>query len=350
MKVVQESIISSVFRSFFTAFFAIVGVGVAIILVSVAVSFVFKSSPQEMTAKVQESILPNANGTRELQASHAPILLTIPIHGPIGTDTLNAAVIEEQLLASREAPYTDGRVKGILLDINSPGGLAGSSANIYYLIKEYKERYNIPVYAYVRGICASGALYIAAAADKIYASPDSVIGSVGVIANFFNVSSLLDKVGVKSLTLSVGKNKDLMNPFRPWTDDDDNELTEVANNYYALFVDAVASGRPDLDKQALTEEYGAAVFPAPTAKKNGYIDEIVDYPSSALQALVDVTDLTDTPYQVVSLKGKHWWPDILNSKSPLVTGTIEHNVKLPIECSTEFANRFLFLYTPKTTP
>ena len=88
---------------------------------------------------------------------------------------------------------------------------------IYRAIKHYKEQYQVPVIAYVDGLCASGGMYIACAADKIYATDVSLVGSVGVLfPSFMNFSKLLDTVGVQSLTISSCKGKDDMNPLRPW--------------------------------------------------------------------------------------------------------------------------------------
>ena len=114
-----------------------------------------------------------------------------PAKGSIGVNTEIAEskrstaqahdAVRAQLIDTIDGEINKDQVKGLLLAINSPGGTVDDSDGIYRLVQEYKSRLKIPVYAYVDGMCASGGMYIACAADKVYASDASLVGHVGVI-------------------------------------------------------------------------------------------------------------------------------------------------------------------------
>ena len=211
----RESILKSTIRALFVSFAVLIGLILAVLVTILSVSTLMNnvSLPDKGTLTVSA----DAHGNRKLLTSSSPVILRIDIHGVIGDIDLNEKKITNLLYDSREGVLTGNRVKGILLHINSPGGLATDSSAIYHLLMDYKQKYHVPIYAYVDGLCASGGMYIACAADQIYATSDSVIGSVGVrLGPTFNVSQTMDKMGISALTLTEGKFKDALNPFRPW--------------------------------------------------------------------------------------------------------------------------------------
>ncbi|MFN0065421.1 MAG: S49 family peptidase, partial [Chlamydiales bacterium] len=247
---------------------------------------------------------------------------------------VTAAKIEEMLLDSREDSLKNGRVKGILLVINSPGGSANESNIIYRLLKQYKERYDVPIYSYVNGFCASGGYYIACATDKILANEVSLIGSVGVLGwpPYMNVSDALEKIGVNSKTVFAGKGKDEMNPFRAWKPDEGLSRQQIVDFYYSTFVNIVTENRPNLPEEKLINDYGAEIYPAYLAKEYGYIDESNLLLSDALGLLATASGINeDEKYQVITFKTKSWWKEAIKSQSesPLLTGKIKHVFSLP---------------------
>ena len=134
---------------------------------------------------------------REFLHSPAPVILKIDIDGVIGIGDLTYKKIQNSLLDSREGLLAPNRVKALLLYIDSPGGSADDADDIYRAILSYKKKYQVPVYAFVDGMCASGGMYIACAADRIFSTPTSVIGSVGVLLGpTFNFSGLMERYGV----------------------------------------------------------------------------------------------------------------------------------------------------------
>ena len=268
----KESIFKEALRKLFVTFSGIVGIILGLVLIG---SFIgsFSSTADITTESVYTpEIVANASGVRKVLSSDTPVILKLNINGIIGMDQLDISSMRQKLVESREDSLKD-RVKAILLYINSPGGTVVDADGIYREIKAYKEQYKVPVYAFVDGLCASGGIYIASAADKIYASDVSLIGSVGVISpSFMNFSQTLDKIGVQSLTLSAGKGKDDLNPVRPWRPGEEDNYKNIIDYYYTFFIDIVTLNRPLLNKEKLVQDYGANIFPAKIAHEHGYID------------------------------------------------------------------------------
>src|SRR5690348_5031821 len=198
MQLARESIFVSAVRSFCTSFAAILGILVGIVLI-VFVLLMF-STPDILPKKSDLTVAADANGNRDLFSQSVPVMLKIDIQGVIGVKVLVEDKFTNMLLYSREGMLDHDRVKAVLLCINSPGGTVTDSDGIYRALMKYKEKYQVPIYAYVDGLCASGGMYIASAADKIFATSSSIIGSVGVIIGpSFNISQLMDRYGVQSL-------------------------------------------------------------------------------------------------------------------------------------------------------
>jgi signal peptide peptidase SppA len=231
--------------------------------------------------------------------------------------------------------------------MDTPGGAAFDSDSIYHALVDYKTKYNVPVYAYVDGLCASGGMYISSAADKIYASEQSTIGSVGVIMGpAFNFSGLMTKYGVEALTLTEGKDKDMLNPFRPWQPNEGVSIKNVMAATYEQFVTVVARARPNLSREKLVGEYGANVFIAKEAETLGYIDEGDSNYSRALTALVQAAGVDDKhPYQVVQLNPpRPLLPQL--TQTIFKTGTITHRLDLGPQMDPALSGKILYLYQP----
>jgi len=344
----RESIFLASIRSFFLAFFGIIGfiIGIVVILIIIGALSETTDGQPEINYTYTPEIKPNASGIRKSLSSDAPVILKLNIDGIIGTELLNSKTIRQKLIESGERSLKN-RVKAILLFIDSPGGSAIDSDAIYRLIKDYKETHKIPVYAYVNGLCASGGMYIASSADKIFASDVSLIGSVGVIlSTAVNVSQLMDKLGIQSLTLYDGKGKDNLNPFRPWRKGEEDNIKEAINALYNRFVDVVAENRPNLDKTKLVEDYGADVFPAAKAKELGYIDDNGYDLNRTLKELAEKIGITDEYYQVIALESKNWLTQLFTSENQLLKGKITHRLELTPEMQVGLKDPYMYLYRP----
>lgn len=344
----RESIFSSSIRSFFVGLFGMAGVVIGLILAFSLLGVLGGSSSSDIETTFSQEILPNASGVRKALSKDAPVILQLNIQGVIGDWDLDMKTVRQQLVESREGSLGNDRVKALLLNIQSPGGTVVDSDGIYRTIKAYKEKYKIPVYAFIDGLCASGGMYVACAADKIYATDASVIGSVGVVTPpFMNVSQLLEKFGVQSLTIAAGKDKDSMNPYRPWLPNESENFQHLIEYFYKDFVNIVASNRPNLTKEKLVQEYGARIFPAKLAQEYGYIDESGVSMSETLKRLTHEIGIQDDYYQVVTLSHP-WYTGLFKSHTMNMFkgGVIKHQLDFGPESHPRLSNQFLYLYRP----
>jgi protease IV len=343
----RESIFRNSIRSFFVAFSAIIGVTIAIVVIALVFSSI--SNPDIVPKKGKPHIAPDAHGNRSLLSTSTPAILLINIHGVIGSTLLTQHLIENTLLDSQEGILHNQRVKGVLLSINTPGGTALDSDGIYRALLAYKAKYNVPVYAFVNGLCASGGMYVASAADKVFATPESIIGSVGVVLGpTFNFTGTLAKFGAEALTLTEGKDKDALNPFRQWKPGEDRSFKDLLTISYDRFLDIVTSARPNLSREKLVNEYGAHIFAAPVAQEYGYIDEGNSDYNSALSALTAAAGIDEkTPYQVIQFSPPFsLFGEISQKASPLLTGKLNHTFQFGYDLPSEMYGKVLYLYQP----
>ena len=167
-------------------------------------------------------------------------LAVIPIKGEIGsTDALRDAVSAEHVVEDLEEAETDPSIKGIFLDIDSPGGSVVPTKQIVYKIREIEK----PIVAYVGETGASGAYYIAAASDYIVADEDSLTGSIGVISLVPNLEGLLEKIGAKMQVFKEGENKAFASPFTEMTEEQRAIMQGLLSDIYNKFKSDVLSFR-----------------------------------------------------------------------------------------------------------
>ena len=147
--------------------------------------------------------------------------------------------------ALKEA-FENEKTKGVLLRINSPGGSPVQSGIINDEIKRLKALHkDIPVYAVVSDMCASGGYYIAVAADKIYADKASIVGSIGVRMDNFGATGLMEKLGIERRLYTAGANKGMLDPFLPENPAQVAFVHEMLNTTHQQFINVVKEGRGD---------------------------------------------------------------------------------------------------------
>ncbi|OQW75567.1 MAG: S49 family peptidase [Proteobacteria bacterium ST_bin11] len=145
----------------------------------------------------------------------------------------------------------DKNSKGIILNINSPGGSPVQSSYIYEEIRRLKvEHPQLPIYAVVGDMCASGGYYVASAADKIFVNQASIIGSIGVIMNGFGFTTVLDKLGVERRLLTAGDHKAMLDPFSPVNQQESKHMQSLLDQVHQQFIGAVRDGRGNRLKEA----------------------------------------------------------------------------------------------------
>jgi protease-4 len=167
----------------------------------------------------------------------------------------------------------DGSIKAVVLRIDSPGGGVSPSQELYQEIKRTVRQK--PVVVSMGSVAASGGYYIACAAQKIYANPGSITGSIGVILQFTNFEELMKKIGFRLEVVKSGAFKDVGNPGREMTADEKAYLQEVVNNVHQQFVRDVARGR----RMKVEKVQGVAdgrIFTGEQAMELGLVDELGD--------------------------------------------------------------------------
>lgn len=344
----RESIFWSAIRAFVVTLFILIGIGVGLVLIILMASGTTSSAISEPTRSYKQEVVENANGNRN-SSSSAPVILKLNISGVIGLENLTAASVRRQLMESREGDLNNDRVKAVLLYINTPGGTVTDADGIYNAIKLYKEQYKVPVLAYIDGICASGGIYVACAADQIYSNDISMIGSVGVISPpFLNFAELIKKIGVQALTFYAGKGKDELNPLRTWEPNEGENVKSLIQYYYAHFVSIVTSNRPKITKEILVDEIGAKVFDPIKAAEYGFTDGYNVTYREAIKLLLAKLNITDEKYEVVEMKKESWVTQLFDAKSSLFTGEMTHKLQLTPELDAKLMNQYLYLYLPNS--
>lgn len=165
----------------------------------------------------------------------------------------------------------DTFIKGIVLRIDSPGGAVGPSQEIYReVLKTAEEK---KVVASMGGLAASGGYYIACAANKIFANPGTITGSIGVIMTFSNFEELMKKVGLKTTIIKSGRHKDMGYPVKELTEEDKKILQDVSDDIHGQFIEAVAKGR-NIKLDLVKSIADGRIFSGRQAKESGLVDEL----------------------------------------------------------------------------
>ena len=184
-------------------------------------------------------------------------------------------------------------IKAVVLRINSPGGGVAASQEIYEAVKKFRAETKKKVVVSMSSVAASGGYYIACAADKIFANPGSITGSIGVIAEWYNYGDLLKWAKMQSIVIKSGELKDAGSPTRPLTDAEKAYFQGLINNMYDQFVGAVALGRK-MNVQTVRHLADGRVYTGQEAKANGLIDEIGTF-QDALSAATKMVGISGEP-------------------------------------------------------
>lgn len=179
----------------------------------------------------------------------------------------------------------DSSVKGVVLAINSPGGLVTDSHQIYHRLKELSE--TKPIVVSMGSMAASGGYYVAMGAGekaKIFAEPTTWTGSIGVIIPHYEVTELAEKAGVRAVPLKTGEFKDALSPFRELTERERAVWDEIMNQSFERFLEVIDQNRKNLDIEQLRKLATGQIYTAKDARTNGLIDEI-GYEEDAINEL-----------------------------------------------------------------
>jgi protease-4 len=213
----------------------------------------------------------------------------VDLDGVISSDSKASA--DKVVTALRDA-FEDEDTAGVILRINSPGGSPVQSSYIYREMKRLRKKYpEIPLYAVITDLCASGGYYVAVGADKIYANESSIIGSIGVIMNGFGFEGTIKKLGIERRALTAGKHKALLDPFSPVDEEEKAHLQVMLDDIHQQFITPVKEGR----KGKLSEDeklFTGLVWTGDKAKSLGLIDEYGSAGSVA-RDIIKAEDIVD---------------------------------------------------------
>jgi protease-4 len=225
-------------------------------------------------------------------------------------DRVQVIDIDGELVDSRDVidqlkRYEDNRgVRAILLNIDSPGGGVVTAQEIYTEVKRLREKKDKTVVAYMSNVGASGAYYIACGANQIIANPGSIVGSIGVIAEWVNYGDLLEWAKLRETVFKTGEFKDTGSPTRALTDREKVYFQGLIDDMYIQFVEAVAAGRKMeiSDVRALAD---GRVFTGRDARQRKLID-----------ATGDFQDAVELTAKLAGISGK---PNLMRATRPRVT-------------------------------
>ncbi|MGI6732847.1 MAG: signal peptide peptidase SppA [Anaerovoracaceae bacterium] len=241
----------------------------------------------------------------------------------------------------------DDNNKGLILYVDSPGGGIYESDELYLKVKEYKKRTNRPVYAYMASMAASGGYYISAPADMIFANRNCWTGSIGVtIGTLYDLSEFLDKHGIKTVTITSGRNKAMGSMVDPLTDEQRRIFQSLVDEAYDQFVDIVAEER-QMDIEKVRELADGRIYSANQALKIDLVDAVATY-DEAIHHMADSYGLHeallyDIRYQddsfIGRLFGKLPLPEKTGSDVEAILSLVSNDVRFPVSYLCEMLNK-----------
>ena len=215
-------------------------------------------------------------------------IAVLPVYGLIESDV--------SFMKSLDQFRNDQSVRGFVIEIRSPGGVAGTAQSMYSEVARLRDDDDRPVVAWIGEIGASGGYYVALAADSILALPSSITGSIGVVMEFPNAEELLRKVGVGLEVVKSGELKDMGSPVRDLTDDERRVLQDLVDDVYEQFVSAVGANR-GLERDSVVALADGRVMSGARAVDAGLVDRTATL-AETLDLVGRMTGLGDNPRTV----------------------------------------------------
>ncbi|WP_064092639.1 signal peptide peptidase SppA [Rossellomorea aquimaris] len=326
------------------------GIAVGLFFVSVVVNFAtttlsndFNKAFEDMLGGKEkafsEEVIEDGNGQKRIAV--------LEVEGVI-QDTGNAGSLFESpgynheiFMDKLDAVQEDNTVKGIVLKVNSPGGGVVESAQIHEKLLEIKKKSKKPIYVSMGSIAASGGYYISAPANKIFASKETLTGSLGVIMQNINYSKLAEKYGVDFVTIKSGPYKDIMSPTREMKEEERKILQSMIDNSYEGFVDVIAEGR-GMSEAEVKKIADGRIYDGLQAKEVNLIDEF-GYVEDTIAALKKDQKLKDA--QVFEYKTTDPFSEILGMSAKKMIGKDMEATALMKLLSQPNSPRLMYLYS-----
>jgi len=239
----------------------------------------------------------------------------IPIKGSITTESCGVSMFgreqcaEVALVKSRiDAAEGDPSVKAIILDINSGGGSVVATGEMEEIVRKCRK----PVVAWIEEVGASGAYYVASAADVIVADRNSITGSIGVIMTVPHYYGLLGMLGINMTVIKAGKSKDIGSPYREMSEEERDELQDMANTMYYDFISKVAENR-NLPVEYVENVSDGSIYLGAEAKELGLVD-VLGGRSTAVEIAGELGGIDGSP-GLVEVRPKRSLMDLLSQMS-----------------------------------
>jgi protease IV len=214
----------------------------------------------------------------------------VEVRGEIAPDTEASA---ERIVAGLKAAFEDKSAQAVVLRINSPGGSPVQAGIVNDEIKRLKAKHNKKVYAVVEEICASGAYYIAVAADEVYVDKASLVGSIGVLMDGFGFTGTMEKLGVERRLLTAGENKGMLDPFSPQNEKQTAYAKAMIDQIHQQFIAVVKEGRGARLK-ANADTFSGLFWNGEEAIKLGLVDKVgnLDFVAREVVKAEEIIDYT----------------------------------------------------------
>lgn len=266
-------------------------IALAITALVLVVSVFAKDKEREVEQNIKDKYVKNfsdfSNYTEEVIQGTNPKekIKVVDVDGVISSNDANDFVVEE-LKKAKEDP----QIKGVILNVNSPGGSVYASERIANEIKALKEAEK-PVYTVMREMAASGGYYISAPTDRIYASNETWTGSIGVIIQSYSLQGLFEKYGIKEQNITTGKMKDAGSQGRDMSKEEKEYFQGLVDSAFDRFVKIVSEGR-GISEREVRKLADGRVYDGSQALSNGLVDKIGDL-DSAIGDMASENNLED---------------------------------------------------------
>lgn len=214
--------------------------------------------------------------------------------GQIAVLDLEGTIVDSRDFVDQLNDYGNRpNVKSVVIRINSPGGGVAASQEMYEAVRKFRADSNKKVFVSMASVAASGGYYVACAADKIFANPGSVTGSIGVISEWYNYGDLLQWAKMQNIVIKTGSYKDAGSSTRPLTEEERAYFQSLIDSMFDQFISAVASSRnmKDEDVRKLAD---GRVFTGKDAHENGLVDELGTY-QDAIDAAALIAGIEGEP-------------------------------------------------------
>jgi protease IV len=214
----------------------------------------------------------------------------VEVRGEIAADSEASA---ENLVAALKSAFEDAGAQAVVLRINSPGGSPVQAGIVNDEIRRLKAIHKKPVYAVVEEICASGAYYIAVAADEIYVDKASLVGSIGVLMDGFGFTGTMEKLGVERRLLTAGENKGMLDPFSPQNEKHRAYAKAMIDQIHQQFIAVVKEGRGPRLKET-PDTFSGLFWNGEEAIRQGLADKSgnLDYVAREVVKATEIIDYT----------------------------------------------------------